>query len=231
MPRDDVKTAKTIPGERVNAEPQTSVEVQRLSRRQRLRRFAIFLILAAVILFLLSRAGSFLVVDDPQRSDAIVVLEAAGDTPGYDRAVLLKNQGYAKTIFLDAGTGHDLYGRSEAELAAEYLVRTGQLSTQICPTTGGTSLDEVVDVKRCLDRVGARSAILMTGDFQTRRTLDVFQKRLPQYRWSVAAGSTPYHYAEAYWKHRGWAKSVLQEWEDFLWWKLVEQHRRDVILQ
>lgn len=200
-------------------------------RKRRLVRLAVFVILVAVVLFLLSRAGSFLVVDDPHPSDAIVVLEAAGDTPGFDRAVLLKNQGYGKTMFLNAGTGHDLYGRSEAELAAEYLVRSGQLSTQICPTTGGTSFDEVLDVKRCLDRVGARSAILMTGDFQTRRTLDLFQKRLPQYRWSVAAGSTPYHYAEAYWKHRGWAKTVLVEWEDFLWWKLVERRRKDLVLR
>lgn len=191
---------------------------------------AISLVLAAIVLFLLSRAGSFLVIDDPQPSDAIVVLESAGDTPGYDRAVLLKSQGYAKTIFLDAGISHDLYGRSEAELAAEFLIRTGQLSTQICQTLGGTLLDEAADVKRCLDRVAARSAILMTGDFETRRTLDVFEKRLPQYRWSIAAGSTPYHYAEAYWKHRRWAKTVLQEWEDLLWWKLVEQRRKDLVL-
>lgn len=202
-----------------------------MHRKRRLVSLAVFVILAAGALFLLSRAGSFLVVDDPQPSDAIVVLEGAGDTPGYDRAVLLKNQGYAKTIFLDAGISHDLYGRSEAELAAEFLVRTGQLSTQICPTVNGTLFDEVVDVKRCIDRIGARSAILMTGDFETRRTLDIFQKRLPQYRWSIAAASTPFHFAFAYWKHRGWAKTVLQEWEDLLWWKLVEQRRKDVILR
>lgn len=191
----------------------------------------IFVILAAVVLFLLSRAGSFLVVDDPRASDAIVVLEGAGDTPGYNRSVLLLHQGFAKTILLDANISHTLYGRSEEELAADYLVRTGQLSTLICPTVSATLFDEVVDVKRCLDRIGARSAILMTGDFETRRTLDIFQKRLPQYRWSVAASSTPYHYAEAWWKHRGWAKTVLQEWEDFLWWKLVEQRRKDVVLR
>ncbi|MGA7460525.1 MAG: YdcF family protein [Candidatus Korobacteraceae bacterium] len=215
----------------MNVELQTTVDVQRPSMRKRLAFSAIFLILAAVVLFLLSRAGSFLVVDNPQPSDAVVVLESAGDTPGYDRAVLLKSQGYAKTILLDAGISHDLYGRSEAELAAEYLVRTGQTSTQICPTVNGTLFDEALDVKRCLDRIGARSAILMTSDFETRRTLDIFQKRLPQYRWFVAAGSTPYHYAEAYWKHRGWAKTVLQEWEDLLWWKLIEQRRKDVVLR
>ncbi len=198
--------------------------------RKRLVRYAIVLVLAAVVLFLLSRAGSFLVVDNPHPSDAIVVLEGSGDTPGFDRAVNLVRQGYAKTILLDAGISQTLYGRSEAELAADYLVRAGRLSTQICPTVSGSVFEEVVDVRRCLDRIGARSAILMTDDFETRRTLDIFQKRLPQYRWSVAAASTPNHFAEAYWKHRGWAKTVLAEWEDFLWWKLVEQRRKDAVL-
>ena len=216
----------------MSRELETAVSVPRASsRRRRLARILVFLILVALVLFLLSRAGSFLVVDDPRPSDAIVVLEGAGDTPGFDRSVLLLHQGYGKTILLDANVSPTLYGRSEAELAAEYLVRTNQLSTQICPTISSTLFDEVVDVKRCLDRIDARSAILMTGDFETRRTLDIFQKRLPQYRWSVAASSTPYHYAESYWKHRGWAKTVLQEWEDFLWWKAMEQRRKDVVLR
>ena len=198
--------------------------------KRRLVRLAVVVILAAIVLFLLSRAGSFLVVDNPQPSDAIVILEGSGDTPGYGRAGTLFQQGYAKTMILDANVSKTLYGRSEAELAAEFLKRTQQYDTQICPTVSGSVFEEVADVKPCLDRIGARSAILMTSDFETRRTLDIFQKRLPQYRWSVAAASTPYHFAEAYWKYRGWAKTVLIEWEEFLWWKLYEQWRKDVVL-
>ena len=199
--------------------------------KRRIARLAVLVILAAIALFLLSRAGSFLVIDNPQPSDAMVVLEGSGDTPGYGRAASLFQQGYAKAVILDANISKTLYGRSEAELAADFLARTGQFSTQICPTVSNSLFEETRDVKRCLDRIGAHSAILMTSDFETRRTLDIFQKRLPQYRWSVAAASTPYHFAEAYWKHRGWAKTVLMEWEEFLWWKLVEQRRKDVLLQ
>jgi len=193
-------------------------------------RFAVVVILAALALFLLSRAGSFLVVDDPQPSDAMVILEGSGDTPGYGRAASLVQQGYAKVVILDANVSKTLYGRSEAELAAEFLKRTGQYDTQICPVLSTGVFNEANDVKQCLHRIGARSAVLMTSDFETRRTLDIFQKRLPQYRWSVAAASTPYHFAEAYWKHRGWAKTVVVEWEEYLWWKLYEQWRKDVVL-
>jgi uncharacterized SAM-binding protein YcdF (DUF218 family) len=185
---------------------------------------------AALIFFLLSRAGSFLVVDDPQRSDVIVVLEGSGDTPGYFRALHLMREGYAGKLLLDANVNAEIFGKTEAEMAREYLDRIGQQATQICPTAGTSLFAEAADVQRCLQRMGASSAILVTSDFGTRRTLSIFQERLPQYRWSVAAASTPYHFAEAYWKHRGWAKTVLEEWDDFLWWKLVDQWRGDVVL-
>jgi uncharacterized SAM-binding protein YcdF (DUF218 family) len=190
----------------------------------------IFALAAALVFFLLSRAGSFLVVDDPQRSDVIVVLEGSGDTPGYFRALHLKREGYAAKVLLNANVNAEIFGKTEAELARQYLDRIGQQATEICPTVGTSAFAEVADVQRCLQRLGASSAILVTSDFGTRRTLSIFQKRLPQYRWSVAAASTPYHFAEAYWKHRGWAKTVLEEWEDLLWWKLVDQWRGDVVL-
>lgn len=198
---------------------------------RRVARMAVVIVLLGIVLLLLSRAGSFLVVDDPQPSDAIVILAGSGDTPGYARALELHRQGYAPNIFLDAGISPGIYGHSEQELARDYLYRAGDRVTEICSVYGGTTEEEVVDVQHCLQRVGAHSAILMTTDFATRRVLDVFRKRLPQYRWSVAAASTPYHFAEAYWKHRGWAKTVLQEWEEYLWWKVVDQWRSGVRLQ
>ncbi len=197
---------------------------------RRLVVLAIALLAAAGLLFLFSHAGSFLVVDAPQPADVIVVLEGSADTPGYQRAVNLQRAGYAGKVLLDASANRGIFGRSEADLAREYLDRNGQRSTEICPTVGDSLFAEAADVQHCLQSMGATSAILMTGDFATRRTLSLFRKRLPQYRWSVAAAFTPYHFAEAYWKHRAWAKTVLVEWEEFLWWKLVDQWRSDVVL-
>ena len=197
---------------------------------KRLAWIAVLAAIAAAVLFLLSRAGSFLVVDDPEPSDVIVVLEESRDTPGFDRALELQRQGYAPRILLDADVNRGIYGRSEADLAKQYLEREHQRAVEICPVTGATVVAETADVKRCMQRIGATSAILMTSDFETRRTLSIFRRLLPQYRWSVAAASTPYHFAEAYWKHRGWAKTVVVEWEEFLWWKLFDQWRSDAVL-
>lgn len=207
-----------------------TVHNRRSSMSRRLTLLVILALAAALVFFLLSRAGSFLVLDDPQRSDVIVVLEGSGDTPGFFRALHLKGEGYAGKVLLDANVNAEIFGKTEAEMAREYLDRIGQKATEICPTVGTSLFAEAADVQRCLQRIGASSAVLVTSDFGTRRTLSVFQKRLPQYEWSVAAASTPYHFAEAYWKHRGWAKTVLEEWEDFLEWKLVDQWRGDVVL-
>jgi len=189
-------------------------------------------VLAAVVLllrFLTMRAGSFLIVNDPQHSDVIVVLEGGGGLDRYAHANSLIRQGYSYRMLVDADVNREFYGNTEADLLMNYLRRIGA-PAEICPTVGDSTYSETVDVQRCLARIGATSALIVTSDFHTRRALSIFQKRLPQYRWSVAAASAPYHNADQYWQHRAWAKSVLDEWEKFLWWKLVDQWRSDVVL-
>jgi uncharacterized SAM-binding protein YcdF (DUF218 family) len=82
-----------------------------------------------------------------------------------------------------------------------------------------------------MKKAGATSAIIVTSDFHTRRALEIFRKRLPQYHWSVAASSAPANAAEKYWKHRWWAKTVIDEWEKYLWWEVVDRWRSGVVLQ
>jgi uncharacterized SAM-binding protein YcdF (DUF218 family) len=101
----------------------------------------------------------------------------------------------------------------------------------VCPTVQDSTFGEAADVNRCLARLNLSSVLIVTSNFHTRRALGIFQKRLPQYHWSVAAASAPYHYADQWWKHRAWAKTVLDEWEKFAWWELVDQWRPDVALR
>ena len=75
------------------------------------------------------------------------------------------------------------------------------------------------------------SVLIVTSDFHTRMALSIFQKRLPQYRWSVAASSAPYHDADQWWKHRAWAKLFLMNGKNSQWWELVDRWRPDVVLR
>ena len=194
-------------------------------RRRRLVIWALLLIAAAVVLFLLSHAGSFLILHAPEPSDVIVVLD--GEWP---QAVKLQREGYARRILLNAGTNQTVYGRSEYDLASEFLKTQRPADMELCPTTAENTLEEAADVQRCLAPLHAHSVLLVAVNFDTRRALEVFRARLPQYHWSMAASSAPYHDADQYWKHRSWAKTVLNAWENYLWWKLVDERRPNLAL-
>jgi uncharacterized SAM-binding protein YcdF (DUF218 family) len=216
MPRSEVASAQ---------QPRSAQTAPPARARHRIMVGAV-LAVAVLGIFLLLKAGSFLIVHAPERSDVIVVLE--GEWP---QAVKLQKEGYAPRILLDAGTNHSVYGRTEADLAAEFLQKMELPSTQICPTVANTTMEEVVDVKHCMDAMHATSAIIVAPNFDTRRVLDTFRTRLPQYRWSIAASSAPYRAAEDYWQHRSWAKTVLNAWEQYLNWKLFDRRRPGVVLQ
>jgi uncharacterized SAM-binding protein YcdF (DUF218 family) len=186
---------------------------------------SLFIVAVLVVLFLLSRAGSFLIVHAPEPSDVIVVLDGE-----WQKALHLHNQGYAR-ILLDAGVDHLFYGRTEVELATEFLRSTNLPGVQVCPITGDSTYEEGVDLRRCLEAIDAKSVLVVAPDFETRRVLETFRERLPQYHWSIAASSAPYHDADQYWKYRSWAKTVLSAWEHYLWWELVERWRPDVVLR
>lgn len=193
------------------------------------KRFIVALAIVALVIVLLSHAGSFLILNAPEHADAILVLD--GGDGSYWHAVQLQKQGYADRILLGASVTRTLFGKPEADLATEFLDRTSPLRAEVCPTLQGSTFGEAADVKRCLERLNISSVLIVTSDFHTRMALSIFQKRLPQYHWSVAAASAPYHDADQWWKHRAWAKTVLDEWQQLAWWELVDRWRPDVALR
>jgi uncharacterized SAM-binding protein YcdF (DUF218 family) len=215
-----------VPASEVAAPGTTPSTAQPSRLRRRLLAIAIAVAAVVVVLFLLSRAGSFLIVHKPERSDVIVVLDGE-----WQKALLLYNQGYAPRILLDASADYRVFGRTEVDLASEFLRNTKLPGMQVCPITGVSTYEEAVDLRRCLQAIGAKSVLVVSPDFETRRVLETFRRRLPQYRWSIAASSAPYHDADQYWKYRSWAKTVLNAWQHYLWWELVERWRADIVLR
>ena len=181
-----------------------------------------FLILAAVLA--LSALGSawFLVVNKPEKSDAIVVL--AGETdirPA--RGLELLNQGYARRLILDVPTAR-IYQWSEPELAERWVESLPQAHLiTVCPIAGLSTREEAADVERCLRDLGVRRVLLVTSDFHTRRALSVFQNRAPLYQYSVAACFDSREFGVKWWQQREWAKVNFDEWMRLLWWELVER--------
>jgi DUF218 domain-containing protein len=186
-----------------------------------LRWFIPLLIIAAVG----SQAARFLVVDDPQKSDALVVL--AGETNSRPaRGLELLRQGMAPRMFLDVESGDVIYDQRLSDVAQKYLNTLPDAPrVSVCPITGLSTNAETGDVRRCLERMDAHRVLIVTSGFHTRRALSIFRRRLPQYQFSAAAAHDPTHFGAAWWTHREWAKVTLDEWLKLIWWETVDRWR------
>jgi hypothetical protein len=182
---------------------------------------ALAFLLAATVLA--SRAGSFLLVDAPRRSDVILVL--AGETERRPRRALeLLGQGYARRIVLDVPNDADFYGTTLLELAQKYVQALPQAALiGICPIDGLSTKDEAKDAEKCLQQENVKSVLIVTSDFHTRRALSIFRREVPGYEYSVAAARQGTQFGEKWWTHRQWAKTFVDEWLRLIWWKVADQ--------
>src|SRR5450755_2777853 len=97
-------------------------------------RVVLIMILAVCLLFSLT-SGRFLMINDPQRADVIVVL--AGETYRRpNRALELQSQGYAPKVLLDVPALERIYDVKEVDIAQRYAQQLslpqGQ-SVEVCP--------------------------------------------------------------------------------------------------
>jgi hypothetical protein len=182
-------------------------------------------VLAGLSLGLAAKAGSFLIVDAPRRSDAILVL--AGETDRRpQRALELLSQGYGRRVVLDVPTNAKLYEFTQIELAQKYIEDLPQPSpVSICPINGLSTKDESREAEKCLQREGAKSVLIVTSDFHTRRALEVFRREFPEREYSVAAARNDQGFGSRWWTHRQWAKTFVDEWLRLIWWKAIDQWR------
>lgn len=188
-------------------------------------RFSRVVVLLLIVIALASQAARFLVVDNPQKSDAIVVL--AGDTnlrPAH--ALALLREGMAQRVFLDVEVRDQIFDQHLTDLAQKYAASLPEGNrVSVCPITGLSTTAESGDVNRCLQAAGAHTVLIVTSEFHTRRALAIFRHRLPQYQFSVAAAHSPAQFGNAWWSNREWAKITLDEWMKLFWWEAVDRWR------
>ena len=184
-------------------------------------------ILIAIALFLIvlrTTSGGFLVMNQPHKSDVIVVL--AGETDKRPaRALDLLNEGYAPQLILDVPAETNVYGTNQVELAQKYVATLPQAnSITVCPVYGRSTRDEVQDAARCLQGHTVRSILLVTSDYHTRRAISTFERVYPT-TYSVAAAFDEREFGVRWWRHRQWAKVNFEEWLKLIWWELLERWR------
>jgi hypothetical protein len=183
------------------------------------------ILIAAGAVWLAAQAGSFLVVEKPRKSDVILVL--AGETDRRPkRALDLLAQGYGRRVLLDVPNQAKIYEFAQTELARKYIQDLPQpAAVSICPIDGLSTKEESKDAGKCLRREGAKTVLIVTSDFHTRRASDVFRRELPEFEFSVAGALQQEGFGTRWWTHRQWAKTFVDEWLRLLWWKAIDQWR------
>ena len=186
-------------------------------------RLLILILLAA--LYLALRGPHWLVADQPEKADAILVL--AGETEARPSLGLqLLSQGYAARLVLDVSADEQIYQWKLSDLAGKYLQSLPQAnSASACPIHGLSTREEARDSAPCLQRLGARNVLIVTSDYHTGRALAVFRHEIPQIRFSVAAAHDERQFGMSWWKHRQWAKTFVGEAAKLVWWELVDRWR------
>ena len=191
-----------------------------------MRTLRIFLIavLSAVLLLSLT-SGGYLVVNDPQKADVIVVL--AGETNWRPaRGLQFLSHGYAPRMLLDVPAAGIIYDQSMLTIAKEYVQHLPQgEAISICPIAGLSTKTEAQDVVGCLRNSGVHRILVVTSDYHTRRARSVFQRELRGYDISIAAAFDAETFGIPWWHHRQWAKINLDEWLRLVWWQAIDRWR------
>lgn len=174
-----------------------------------------------VAFLLLPVSAKLLTLDDPRPSDVSVVL--AGDFYGsrYERGVSLLQSGVAPRMIVNVSSGFTFAGVTRSEWKDDFVAKTpSELRERIsvCHIVGDSTDSETADVRRCLLSQNVRSVVLVTSAFHTRRALEVFSRRLPQYRWSVAAAP---ELPTVTMSER--ARTAAMEWSKLVWWHLARR--------
>jgi uncharacterized SAM-binding protein YcdF (DUF218 family) len=141
-------------------------------------RLALLALIVGALALLASRSAAFLVVDRPERADAILVLDGENDRRP-ERAMELFRQGYAPKVVMNLAAGWRIYGISVMEVARQAiqsLPPAEAAAVSLCPVTGLSTKNEAKQAAACLRKLGARSALIVTSDYHTRRALDVLRR-------------------------------------------------------
>jgi uncharacterized SAM-binding protein YcdF (DUF218 family) len=197
-------------------------------RGLRLLSFGLLTMLLGLLVILSRSSGSFLVADNRKKSDAIVITQGDSLDTQYWTALRLLQQGYGRELLLDARTNLMLFGRSQADLANDFIKKTAGTfagRVRVCAIVADTTAEEVYEAGNCLKVNGARSVLLVVDDFHSRRSLAMFSRLLPQYRWSIAPVLDATKFGVHWWRKREWVRTTMVEWQHLLWWELVDRWR------
>lgn len=138
----------------------------------------------------------------------------AGDPSGNRllKAAELVRQGFAPIAIISGP--QSLFGHNEAELAIDYAVRHGYSRSCFSPLVheADSTREEAAIIWRHLQEKDIRSFLLVTSDYHTRRSSQIFHSVAKGGTIYVVSAPTPNFKPDSWWKARPGRKVVFLEW-------------------
>ena len=181
-----------------------------------------------LLMMMLRNSGNFLVVDNREKSDAILITQGESLDASYWVGIQLLKAGYGRLLFLDARSDRMWFGRTQADRATDYIAETaGKFANQVkvCPIDVGTTAEEIYVAGKCLKAHQVHSVLLVVSDFHCRRSLAIFSRLHPRYHRSIAGVEDPMRFGWHWWQKREWIRTAIVEWQHLLWWELIDRWR------
>jgi len=133
--------------------------------------------------------------------------------------------GEAPQMIVNVSSGFTSGGVTRGEWRDDFVSKTPAAlrdRIHICHIVGDSTDTESEDVRHCLANnhlQDVRSILLVTSATHTRRALAIFSRRLPRYRWSVAA-APDVRLQQGRWSR---AEVVAGEYAKLLWWNVLRR--------
>lgn len=181
--------------------------------QRRSRRIVAVLLFAAMVasgIIALRQSARIIVLNRPRPADVILIVtsDPYSDDLYYRRALQLLGQHYGQSVLLPAdATGTP--GQTEADEARSFIDATAGAQrgrVAVCPEGD----DEYRSVDACLNRLHARTVLMVAPAPESRRSFLLYQDHLPNYSWYVAAIADPTTFGTRWWSNRQWAKSYVE---------------------
>ena len=185
-----------------------------------------FLLLGLVFLALVAALGGHILVVEKLRKADVIVILSGEDNLRIQRGLQLLREGYAPRLVITARATWHLFAWTEAELARQFVQQLEPSLAQVTSVvkiTAQCTWEEASEVKEFLSQMGARSALLVTSHYHTRRALSIFRRMLPGIECGIIGVPEPDQFGILWWQRREWAKCAFYESIRLLWWMAVDR--------
>jgi uncharacterized SAM-binding protein YcdF (DUF218 family) len=190
---------------------------------------------ASLAAFILYAPGFLVYADNPVEADAVILYSGPGQKNRLQEARRLIADGYARYLIIPDFGVVSIAGENGAlaPVAPELWGQPQSLRGKAPPVYRRyleSTHVEALEAKRILDRLGLRSALMVSSPYHTRRINMICARVFDRnYRFAVVPARTQQTYSARDWLDRDSRKKIVSEYVKMVWFLVYEPLNRPTL--